>query len=110
MKRINKALAIVLSLAVAAGVLFTNAFAVGTKMGDVDFSGEVDVEDALIVLRAVAGEDGASLTAEQQTAADVTYDGTVNSVDALRILLYVSGQISSLDAIGGEEGDDIVFE
>ena len=109
MKKINKISAVVLSLAVIAGVLFTNAFATGTKMGDVDFSGTVDVEDALVVLRAVAGEDGAALTAEQRTAADVTYDGTINSVDALRILLYVSGQISTLDAVGGEEGDDIIL-
>lgn len=109
MKKINKMIAVVLSLAVVAGVLMTNAFATGTKMGDVDFSGTVDVEDALVVLRAVAGQDGAALTVEQRAVADVTYDGAINSVDALRILLYVSGQITTLDAVGGEEGDDIIL-
>ena len=78
-------------------------------MGDVDFDGSVNVEDALVVLRAVAGEEEAALTAEQRVVADVTYDGVINSVDALRILLFVSGQISSLDVIGGEEGDEIEF-
>ncbi len=109
MKNIKKILAVVLSLAVAAGVLVTTAFAAGSTMGDVDFDGEVNVEDALVVLRATAGEESAMLTADQRTVADVTYDGVVNSVDALRILLYVSGQVSSLDVIGGEEGDDIIL-
>ena len=109
MKKISKILAVLLSLAVIAGVLFTNAFAAGNRAGDADLDGDVDVEDALVVLRSVAGENGAYLTAEQRTAADVTYDGTVNSVDALRILLYVSGHISSLDPVGGEEGDDIII-
>ncbi len=109
MKTFSKVSAVLLSLAVIAGVLFTNAFAAGVRMGDADLSGSIDVEDALVVLRAVAGENGAYLTAEQRVAADVTYDGVVNSVDALRILLYVSGQVSSLDPIGGEEGDDIIL-
>ena len=109
MKNAKRILAVVLSLAIAAGVLVTTALAAGTTMGDVDFDGTVTVEDALIVLRATAGEEGVSLTAEQRAAADVTYDSHVNSVDALRILLYVSGQISTLDAVGGEEGDDIIL-
>ncbi len=107
MKKINKIIAAVLSLAVVIGLFVTNAFAAGVRMGDVDFSGKVDVEDALVILRSVSGE--STLSAEQRIAADVTYDGTVNSVDALRVLLFVSNQISTLDQIGSEEGDDIIL-
>ncbi|HBL40043.1 MAG TPA: hypothetical protein DDY98_00110 [Ruminococcaceae bacterium] len=107
MKAINKIISVALSLAVVAGLFVTNAFAAGTRMGDVDFNGSVDVEDALIILSSVSGEK--TLSVEQRAVADVSYDGKINSVDALRILLFVSNQISSLDQVGGEEGDDIIL-
>ena len=37
MKKINRILAVLLSLVLAAGVLVTTALAAGTTMGDVDF-------------------------------------------------------------------------
>ncbi len=97
---------IMLALALAIGTC-AGAFAASVKMGDVDFDGLVTAEDALLVLRATAGT--SALTEAQQSVADVTYDGKINSVDALRILLFVSGNISTLDKLSGEEGDDLII-
>ena len=61
----------------------------------------------LLLLRATSGT--TTLTAAQIKTAVVTYDSNINSVDALRILLFVSGNISSLDKLSGDEGNDVII-
>ncbi len=62
--------------------------------GDVDSSGKVDVNDALIVLKIAASL--ITPTEEQRKAADVSGDGEVDSGDALLILKYAAGLITEL--------------
>lgn len=62
--------------------------------GDVDNSGKVDVNDALIVLKIAASL--ITPTEEQRRAADVNGDGKVDSGDALLILKYAAGLITEL--------------
>lgn len=108
MKKLKKAVCALLALTMIFAVMSATAVAAGSSvMGDVDSDGRVTVEDAMLALNYSAGK--RQLTAEQLFLADVTYDGTVNSTDALRILLYISGKISTLNQIGGEEGDDIII-
>ncbi len=102
----NIIISILLIASIATGACFISS-AAGVKAGDVDFDSFVTVEDALLALRATSGT--TVLSADQIKAADVTYDGKVNSVDALRILLFVSGSISTLDKLSGDEGDDIII-
>ena len=64
-------------------------------IGDVDNSGKVDVNDALIVLKIAANL--ITPTEEQRKAADVSGDGKVDSGDALLILKYAAGLITNFD-------------
>lgn len=107
MRKSKAIVSIITACLIFAGIFSSTAFASGELAGDVNLDKKVDVEDALLVLRATTGT--TELTAAQQAVADVTYDGTVNSVDALRILLFVTGSVGSLDKVGGDDGDDIVL-
>lgn len=62
--------------------------------GDVDNSGKIDVNDALVVLKIAASL--ITPTEEQRKAADVNEDGKVDSGDALLILKYAAGLITEL--------------
>lgn len=62
--------------------------------GDADESGTVDINDALIVLRAAM--ELIELTPEQEAAADVNGDGAVDISDALLILRFSMGLINEL--------------
>ena len=108
MKKRIKILVSILLVAVVAvcSFAFFAQGAAGTA-GDVNLDGTVTAADAMLVLSATSNLE--SLSAEQIIRADVTYDGTVNSVDALRILMYVTGNVSDLGDVGGEEGDDIIM-
>lgn len=106
-KRIGILISIVLVLAVVAGSFAFFAQGAAGTAGDANLDGRVTAADAMLVLRASSGL--VQLDEEQTIRADVTYDGTVNSVDALRILMYVTGNVSDLGDVGGEEGDDIII-
>ncbi len=67
-----------------------------TVWGDVDGNGVVTGADALLVLRAAAGE--LALNEQQQRLADVDGQAGVTILDALYILQYVSGQVTALPA------------
>ena len=60
------------------------------KRGDINGDGNVNANDALLVLRASVGK--ATLTAEQTKAADLTNDDKVNAADALVILRIAVGK------------------
>jgi uncharacterized protein YraI len=62
--------------------------------GDVNGSGEVNVVDAALVLRAAAGL--LELDPLQAAAADVYRDGQVNIKDAVFILRFITGQLETL--------------
>lgn len=64
-------------------------------IGDVDNSGKVDVNDALIVLKIAASL--ITPTEEQRKSADVSGDEKVDSGDALLILKYAAGLITNFD-------------
>ena len=53
-------------------------------MGDVNGSGNVDVQDAMLVLRYTLGI--GDLSANQLALADMNNDGSVNAQDAMIIL------------------------
>ena len=59
--------------------------------GDVSGDGEVDTEDATLVLKYDAGM--IKLTEKQSAAADVSFDGEADAVDALLMLKYIAGKI-----------------
>lgn len=60
--------------------------------GDVNNDGNIDLVDALCVLKNYNGV--MEFTDEEKTAADVDRNGTVDLVDALRIMKYYNGEIS----------------
>jgi len=62
--------------------------------GDVNCDGKVEVDDAALLLRYLAGL--ATLSERGRLNADVTLDGTVQVDDAAKILRYLVGLISSL--------------
>ena len=62
--------------------------------GDLNGDGEIDISDAILLLRYYAGL--TSLTLRQLDASDVTQDGNVDNGDALRILLYEAGIVDTI--------------
>lgn len=64
------------------------------KKGDVNFDGNINSTDALMVLQTAVGS--RTLSANEKKAADVNGDGNVNSADALKILQYAVGEIKTL--------------
>lgn len=68
----------------------------GTPYGDVDFSGNVNSGDALLVLQyATSLKD---LTDDAKAVADVNADGSINSGDALSILQFATNLIEKFPA------------
>ena len=63
----------------------------GFELGDVDFSGSVNVKDATLIQKATARL--AQLTDEARALADVNADNKVNVLDATTIQKYLSGII-----------------
>lgn len=63
----------------------------GFELGDVDFSGNINVKDATLIQKAAANL--AQLTDEARALADVNADNKVNVVDATTIQKYLSGII-----------------
>ncbi len=62
------------------------------KLGDVDNSGDIDVNDALIILKISANL--ITPTQAQEKTADVNGDNTIDSADALLVLKYAAGLIT----------------
>lgn len=62
------------------------------KLGDVDNSGDIDVNDALIILKISASL--ITPTQAQEKIADVNGDNTIDSADALLVLKYAAGLIT----------------
>ncbi|NLA26376.1 MAG: hypothetical protein GX878_03170, partial [Firmicutes bacterium] len=62
--------------------------------GDLNDDGNVDVSDAIILLRSIVGL--VTLTSRQATAADVNNDGKVDVSDAIAILRYIVGLVPEL--------------
>lgn len=60
--------------------------------GDVSGDGNIDVADAIFLLRSIAGL--VQLDQQQSEAADVNGDGAVNVVDAIMILRFIAGLIT----------------
>ena len=58
-------------------------------MGDMNFDGQLNTMDALLLFGCVNG--ARAMTAEQEAVADYTEDGTVNMMDALLLFKTVSG-------------------
>lgn len=63
-------------------------------LGDVDDSGNVNIADLRIVLRAVCRK--VELTEEQQLAADVMTDSDINIEDLRLLLRYICGKLESI--------------
>lgn len=61
--------------------------------GDVNSSGKVDINDALLIAQKSAGLNPVNFNA---SVADVTRDGTVNILDAMRVAQYAAGIIPQL--------------
>ena len=62
--------------------------------GDLNADGEIDIADAILILRYHAQL--GTLSVEQLKAADVTQDGEVDNADALRILLFEAGMVDTI--------------
>ena len=65
------------------------------KLGDLDFSGMIDVTDLTEVSLALLGD--RNLTDDQLKAADVDGDGTLSLADLAKLRQYLSKKIDSLD-------------
>lgn len=63
----------------------------GTQKGDINSDGQINSNDALLVLQASTGI--ISLSASQKSVADVNGSGKIDSSDALLILQYATGII-----------------
>lgn len=59
--------------------------------GDVDVNGEVELEDAVLLAKSVAGITGVSVTAQGRLNADCNDDGDVGSDDLTILLKYLAG-------------------
>lgn len=68
-------------------------YAAWIELGDVNTSGKINAEDALLILKYVANI--SPMSEMQQFAADVNENGKVNAEDALQILKYVANMIQS---------------
>lgn len=64
------------------------------KYGDVTGEGDIDIGDAVQVLRYEAGL--TTFDSKQKVAADVTGEGDIDIGDAVRILRYEAGLVSSI--------------
>lgn len=76
------------------GFTFT-AVEPAVMLGDVDESGNVNISDLRLVLRAVCQK--VTLTSTQKLAADVEKDNNVDIQDLRKILRYVCGKIGSFE-------------
>ncbi|HEY3281704.1 MAG TPA: dockerin type I repeat-containing protein [Armatimonadota bacterium] len=79
-------------VALAAAALASGTWArAGIFGGDANLDGKIDVKDAILVLKYVAGL--GTLTNDQFANADINADGKVGVQDVLRILRLVAGII-----------------
>ena len=62
--------------------------------GDVNGDDNVNVADAIMVLRAIVGLE--QLSPDQEERADAHYDGKINVGDAIAILRFIVGLIDEL--------------
>lgn len=62
--------------------------------GDVNGDGSIDTEDAVLILKHLAGN--VTLAEEQEQAADTNTDSTIDTEDAVLILKYLAGNITEL--------------
>ncbi len=84
----KRMLAYIMALALLVGMLSVGGgfvFAAAYRLGDVDGSGSIGTTDARVLLKALVGM--ATLTAEQQAAADYNRDGKINTADAKAIMM-----------------------
>ena len=77
-------------------MIFSFRYHLPYRLGDIDNSGVVNSNDALLALQ-IAGELLPGATATQRLAADVVKDGLINANDALKILQYAGNIITSWD-------------
>ncbi len=70
-------------------------------MGDVDDNGVIDIEDLKLVQNYVTSSSKNPLTEEQMQYADIDHSGVVDLRDCQYIMMYTSGNIDSLEGIGG---------
>lgn len=70
------------------------AAAIALKPGDLNGNGVIEVSDAIILLRSVAGL--AALSPIQDAAADLCPDGKINVGDAVAMLRYIVGLVPGL--------------
>ena len=66
-------------------------------IGDANCSGQVDVSDAVLIVRFAAEDRDAALTDQGRQNADVTHDGNVDAQDSAKILQYIAKKISFED-------------
>ncbi len=92
-KRVLSLILTVLMLVTTLGGFAVTSFA--AYMGDVDSSGKVNSNDALLVLQYATGR--LNFNAEQLALADIAADGKVNSNDALLILQTSTGLIDLVE-------------
>ena len=65
------------------------------NLGDVDGDGVITTKDALMIVKALAGE--IILSDDQFQRADLNKDGNLSAAEALRILQYVNGNVTTLE-------------
>ena len=75
----------------------TDAAAERTVTGDVNCDGGVNLPDAVLTARAIAGYDGMLLTPAGKLNADVDRDGSITGNDLDLLLTFLSGKIKRLD-------------
>ena len=65
--------------------------------GDADCSGEVDVNDVVLIARYAVEDEGAVISTEGKTNADVTHDNAIQPDDGEKILKYLAKLIKAAD-------------
>ena len=73
-----------------------------TLYGDVNLSGDVDLQDLVALCKYFADGDAYPLSAQAMANADVVTDGTLGSPDSILLLKYVSSQVTA-DKLGPQE-------
>lgn len=94
-----------ISLIVHFATKVTNESYKNCAIGDVDGSGTIDSNDALLILNYISGE--AELFDNQVKLADINLDGVVDSKDAYGIFRYAVGEIDSLPYLAQGTDTDI---
>lgn len=83
----------------------SNGGAVKVMKGDANLDGVVDLQDIIVIQRAIVEESTYRMSSDSYNASDINNDGAINIKDCQYIQMYLVGAIDSLENVNGGSGD-----